>query len=167
MKGSSKRPSRVYSCLIFSVFTVATRKAHQYPFRSLKYPLLRQVMPRIQGASASHSGVLFLLVPCQAHLSLQYRQLLASPCHSRYPDGFCVPISWCHQCPLCTSLQKPYTSVGLMSQAIESTQSSVPGHPFPSPGQRLGSSILVPGQSIHCLTLAVPDQKSLHQDQGR
>ena len=51
MKGSSKRPSRVHSCSIFSVFTVATPKAHQYPFGSLKYPLLRQVMPRIQGAS--------------------------------------------------------------------------------------------------------------------
>jgi len=56
---------------------------------------------------------------------------------------------------------------GLMSQTIKSTQSSVPGHPFPPPGRRLGPSILVPGQSIHCLTLAVPDQKSPHQDQGR
>ena len=33
-------------------------------------------------------------------------------------------------------LQKPYTSAGLMCQAIEPTQSSTPAHPFPPPGRR-------------------------------
>lgn len=36
----------------------------------------------------------------------------------------------------------------LMCQAIKSTQSSVPSHPFPPPGQRQGPSIPAPGQSI-------------------
>ncbi|GAB0210391.1 mitochondrial enolase superfamily member 1 [Grus japonensis] len=57
--------------------------------------------------------------------------------------------------------------VAYMCQAIKSTQSSIPGHPFPPPGRRQGPSIPVPGRHIHCLTLAVPDQKSPHQDQGR
>ena len=34
-------------------------------------------------------------------------------------------------------------------------QSSTTGHPFPPPGRRQGPSVLVPGQNIRCLTLAV------------
>lgn len=40
-EGSSKRPGKVDSCLISFVSTAATPKAHQYPFGSLKYVLLR------------------------------------------------------------------------------------------------------------------------------
>ena len=46
-------------------------------------------------------------------------------------------------------LPKPYTSVGLMCQAIESTQSGTPSHPFPPRGWRQGCSVLVPRQNIH------------------
>ena len=49
------------------------------------------------GFWAGHDGVLFPLVLCKAHLSLQCRQFLASPCHCRDPDGFCAPIPWWYQ----------------------------------------------------------------------
>lgn len=50
-KGRSERPGGVDNCLIFSVLRATTPKSHWYPFRSLKYPLLRQQIPRIQGGS--------------------------------------------------------------------------------------------------------------------
>lgn len=64
-------------------------------------------------------------------------------------------------------LLKLCTSVDLMCQAIEPTQSSMPGHPSPPPGQRQGPSIPVPGQSIHYLTFAMPGQKSPHQGERK
>jgi len=50
-EGSSKRPGKMDSCLISSVSKAAMPKAHRYPFGSLKYPLLRQSIPRMHGAS--------------------------------------------------------------------------------------------------------------------
>ena len=50
-EGSSERPGKVDSCLISSISKAAIPKAHRYPFGSLKYPLLRQSVPRMHGAS--------------------------------------------------------------------------------------------------------------------
>jgi len=44
------KPSKADSSLIFSVSTAAIPKAHRHPFGSLKYPVLRQSIPRIYGA---------------------------------------------------------------------------------------------------------------------
>jgi len=51
MEVSSERPGKMDSCLISSVSTAAIPKAHRYPFGSLKYPLLRESIPRMHGAS--------------------------------------------------------------------------------------------------------------------
>jgi len=51
MEGSSERPGIMDSYLISSVSKVAMSKAHRYPFRSLKYALLRWPIPSIHRAS--------------------------------------------------------------------------------------------------------------------
>lgn len=61
-EGSSKRPGKVDSCLIFSEPAVATSKAQWYLFGFLKYPLLRESMARIYGASG------LVTIGCFCHL---------------------------------------------------------------------------------------------------
>lgn len=158
MERSSERPG----CLIFSIFTAATLRAHQFPFGSLKY--LADAKDTLRGPLSQSQWDAFPTCP-----------LLSSPWPlTQKTSG--IPLSlqgsrWIlHSCALTASaynvhwyLLKIDISVGLMCQAIKSTQSSMPGHPFPPPGWRQGPSIPVPGQSIHCLTFAMPDQKSPHQ----
>jgi len=62
-KRSSKRPVKVYNCLIFSVSMVGTPITHQYPFGSLKYSLMRQSTSRTHEASGS------VTIGCFCHLS--------------------------------------------------------------------------------------------------
>lgn len=49
----SKRPGKVDNCLISSVSVAAISKAHQYPFGSLKYPLLRWSTPRMHRSAGT------------------------------------------------------------------------------------------------------------------
>ena len=93
------------------MFTVATPKTHQYPFGSLKSPLLRQSLRRIQGACGP------VTVGCFCHLSPVKLTSASStdncwPPHvARDPEGFCAPCTLMapvyavHQC-----LPKPSTS---------------------------------------------------------
>ncbi|KAF1494150.1 Nuclear cap-binding protein subunit 1, partial [Megadyptes antipodes antipodes] len=70
------------------------------------------------------------------------------PLYSLMALGYTV-----HRC-----LLEPYTPVGLMCQATESTQSSKPGCPFPLPGWRQGPSS--PHHSIRFSFLVHTSQKS-------
>lgn len=63
-----------------------------------------------------------------------------------------------HQCPL-----ELYLSVGLMCQAIGSTQFSKPGCPFPPPGWSQGPTS--PHQILHYLLVVTAKEKSLNQGQ--
>lgn len=51
MKGSFQVLRKVDSCLKSSISSKAIPKACQYPFEPLKYPFLRQSMPRMERAS--------------------------------------------------------------------------------------------------------------------
>lgn len=143
-RGCSERPEGVDNCLIFSVLTATTPKSHWYPFRSLKYPLLRQPIPGIQGASGPvTTGHFSHLSPAQfppASKTDDSWHRLVNPeiqmgSEPLYPNGTSV-----HYAPVSTKAL--YASVGLLCQAIKSNTSS---HPFPPPGRREGPSTLFPG----------------------
>lgn len=137
MEGSPKKPWEVDSGLIFSVFTVVTPKTHLYPFGSLKYPLLRYLCQGYTGLPGGNMVgwicCLTLLSSTQAPvqktvgmpLSLHKSRWVLCP-YNLMASGYTV--LW--------SLPKSHSSVDLMFQAIKSTQSRKPGHPFPLPGQK-------------------------------
>lgn len=54
-----------------------------------------------QSLWASRSGMLLPLILSQASLSLQYNQLLGSPCHFRTTNGYFPSIAWWHYGTLC------------------------------------------------------------------
>lgn len=61
-----------------------------------------------------------------------------------------------HHCP-----QEPYTPVGLMCEAIKSTQSNRPTCPFPPPGRM--HILSSPGYRTHCSLLRNISQKSFYE----
>ena len=121
-------------------------------------------MPRIHGASRP------VTIGCFCY-SFQVRLTSASntgcswdPCITpeyRWILPLCNLIIWEHTVHRC--LLELYMSVGLMCQAIESTQSSKPICPFPPPVWRQGPSIS--GWSLHDLIFVTAKQKSLHHGQ--
>lgn len=138
------------NCSIFSVLTVATQKSHWYPFRSLKYPLLRQDSRDTRGLWPVTMGHFSHLSPAQLPSGSKTDDSwhpLVNPeiqmgSEPLYPNGTSV-----HYAPVSTKAL--YASVGLMCQAIKSNTSS---HPFPPPGRREGPSILFPGSRLQCQT---------------
>jgi len=130
-EGTSERPGEMDSCLISSISRGAIPKAHRYPFGSLKYPLPRQSIPRMHGASGP------VTMGCFWH-SCPVR--LQPPVHSALGTPLSLPkCKWTltlwnlmalkytvHQCPL-----ELYTLVDLTCQATEFTLSNKRGCPFP------------------------------------
>lgn len=77
-EGSSKSLGKTGNSLFPSVSRTAIPAAYQYPFVSLKYPLLRQTMPKIHGASELVTMVClfhtFLVTLTSASNTLSYRE---------------------------------------------------------------------------------------------
>lgn len=89
-EASSRRWGKVDEHLISTVSKAALPKAQQYLFESLEYTLVWQSRQRMHWSpGAIHSGVLWPLLPRQAHFGFQQSQLLGLPCRSRNTDGAC------------------------------------------------------------------------------
>jgi len=166
MEGSSERRGKMDSCLISSFSTAPMPKAHRYPLGSLKYPLLRQSISRMHGASWPVTMGCF----CQ---SCPVRLTSASNTLSSWDPPVTPEIQMdsalvnlmalkdtVHQCPL-----ELYTLVDLTCQTTESTPSNKCDCPFPSPGWRQGP--YNSGQRICCSLAVRMTWRSLPQDRNQ
>jgi len=104
-KGSSERPGRVESCLIFSVFTVATPDAPSVPLWVLEVPSPEVIYAKnTRGLQASHDGCLSHLSPVKLTSASSTDNSWHPPVTPEiqmgsvplYPDGIsvhCAPVS--------------------------------------------------------------------------